>query len=142
MGQQGCRKLPKCKDLEGICASGLNAGGELGLHPLPALAEGRAQRLIPARRVPGADVGDVGGIAEALRPQVDVAPRRQRAQALLPWLRIESGDGEEDRAHQNTVRFAQSTAADAGCPFPSRSRGDVSPRRMLIVDGSIAHQAL
>ena len=96
----------------------------------------------PARRVPGAEVGDVGGIAEALRPQVDVAARRQRAQALLPWLRIESGDGEEDRAHQNTVRFAQSTAADAGCPFPSRSRGDVSPRRMLIVDGSIAHQAL
>ena len=51
MGQQGCRKLPKCKDLEGICASGLNAGGELGLHPLPALAEGRAQRLIPARAI-------------------------------------------------------------------------------------------
>ena len=51
MGQQGCRKLPKCKDLEGICASGLSAGGELGLHPLPALAEGRAQRLIPARAI-------------------------------------------------------------------------------------------
>ncbi len=53
----------------------------------------------PARRIPGAGVGDVGGIAEALRPQPDVALRRQRAQALLPRLRIKSGDGEEDGGH-------------------------------------------
>ena len=36
----------------------------------------------PARRIPGAGIGDVGGIAEALRPQADVAPRRQPASVL------------------------------------------------------------
>jgi len=53
----------------------------------------------PARRIPGAGIGDVGGIAETLRPQVDVALRGQSAHALLPGLRIESGDDEEDRGH-------------------------------------------
>jgi len=65
--------------------------------------EARQAREQSARGVPGAGIGDVGGIAEALRPQVDVAPRRQRAQALLPRLRIESADGEEDRGHQATA---------------------------------------
>jgi len=71
----------------------------------------------PARRVPGAGIGDVGGIAEVRRPQPNVAPRRQRAQALFPRLRIESGDGEQDRAHQNRVWFAQSRRSGLGQPL-------------------------
>ena len=57
----------------------------------------------PARRVPGAGIANVGGIAQALRPQADVALRRQRAQTLLPGLRIEPGHGQEDRGHQATA---------------------------------------
>jgi len=66
----------------------------------------------PARRVPGAGVGDVGGIADALRPQPNVALRRQRAHALLPGLRIESGHGEEDGGHADGVsRSGRSSCA-------------------------------
>jgi hypothetical protein len=63
----------------------------------------------PARRVPGAGIGDVGGIAEALRPQADVALRRQRAHALFPRLRIKPGDSEEDRGHENSLRLCSTS---------------------------------
>jgi putative ABC transport system substrate-binding protein len=56
-------------------------------------------REIEARRVPGADIGDVGGFTEAVRPQPNVAPRRERAPPLFPRLRIDAGDSEEDRGH-------------------------------------------
>src|SRR5262249_9736048 len=66
----------------------------------------------PARRVPGAGIGNVGGIAEALWPQVDVALGRQRAHALLPGLRIEAGDSEEDGGHADGVsRSGRSSCA-------------------------------
>jgi hypothetical protein len=37
--------------------------------------------------------------AEALRPQPDIALRRQSPEALLPTFRIEPHEGEESRAH-------------------------------------------
>ena len=50
-----------------------------------------------ARGVPCAGIGDVGGVV--VRPQADVALRRERAQAIRPRLRIGAGDGEQDRGH-------------------------------------------
>jgi hypothetical protein len=53
----------------------------------------------PARSVPGAGIGDAGGAAEAIRPQANVALRREHAQARLPRLWIGAGNGEKDRGH-------------------------------------------
>jgi len=53
----------------------------------------------PTRCVPGADIGDVGDFTEAVRPQPNVAPRRERAPPLFPRLRIDAGVSEEDRGH-------------------------------------------
>ena len=85
--------------------------------------ETRQAREQPARRVPGAGIGDVGGIAEALRPQADVAPRRQRAHALPPRLRIEPSDGEEDRGHQCIFQLASILPQRTRAPSPARKSG-------------------
>ena len=57
-----------------------------------------------ARRVPGAEIGDISALAEAVRPPPDVALRRERLQRLCPGLRICAGDGEEDRGHHDASR--------------------------------------
>ncbi len=53
------------------------------------------------RRLPGAHIADLGGIAGAVGPDSYFAARRQRQKSRLPFRRIPSGSGhgQQDRRH-------------------------------------------
>jgi hypothetical protein len=55
------------------------------------------------RRLPGTGIGDVGEIAHSIRPQPDVALRRQRAEARIPACRIPPGDGKQNRGRHELL---------------------------------------
>jgi hypothetical protein len=59
------------------------------------------------RRMPGASISDLAGLADSLRPHPDVAPRGKSPETLLPGFRIEPRDGEQDRAHQRVTALVR-----------------------------------
>ena len=55
--------------------------------------------------LPDAGIAHLSGTIIGVRPlQADVPLRGEQAEAVVPWFRIEPGDGEEDGAHQGPFR--------------------------------------